>query len=248
MADFLNNALIQLFDNIETNSGVTFSTFCTNDTGTTGNLTATNQPYMKQYKAQQDNKVYKYLYDPDLAFDYRFHQRLANIHYADRKEPWVTLIFNTKELKPLTNILSNKQKGYLIEEETNIVHNYKIKRVIVPINFILLSNDMTYLYETTEKVACYFDRFINYHYNEVITLEDGYKVYWEEVGYASEITEQDLNKLDTQFKGSLVSSAYSFNLCYPVTEFEGTTSLLEKIIVEFKAMGSGETLFLSITE
>ena len=47
-----------------------------------------------------------------------------------------------------------------------------------------------------------------------------------------DITEIDLDKLDTSSRGSIVSSAYSFGLVYWVTRYPEYCHLIEKIIVD----------------
>ena len=124
------------------------------------------------------------------------------------------IMFNTKQVRPLTNILSHKYKD--LQYHDGKPYLFKIKRVSVPVNMVIVSNDMTKLYDTTEKIATYFDRFINFHYDHVISVgtpeDGGFEIYESKVGQAANIREVDLNKLDTEHKGSLVASAFEFDL------------------------------------
>ena len=108
--NFLNNALTQLFDDLEDKCRVKFNTFTANDKPMKGGINA-DQEYMKMYQKTEDNRIYKYLYDPDLNFDFRFHQRMARINYRNRKEPWVSLMFNTQTVRPLNHVLSHVYTG-----------------------------------------------------------------------------------------------------------------------------------------
>lgn len=244
---FINNVLVQLFDAIESNSGVSFATFTTNETTKEENIINRNQKFMEDYENTFDNKIYKYLYDPDLSFDFRFHQRLASISYEDKKSAWVTLMFNTGPVRPLTGVLSRPYNGY--EQDGSEVYPFKIKRVSVPINMVFISNDLTYLYSVTEKVAFYFDRLINFPYREAVQYSDTYTETYENYGMAKNIQQIDLTKLDTSSRGTLVTTAFTFDLIYFVVEAPNApTGLLEKIIVEIKVKGHNESLFLNITE
>ena len=112
----------------------------------------------------KSNGIYKYLYDPALAFDFRFHQRLAAAPFKKTSKPWATIMFSTKQVRTLTNILS-----HLYTRRENINGNiteFKTRMVSVPVNMVVVSNDMDKLYDTTEKIAMYFDRFINFHYEK----------------------------------------------------------------------------------
>ena len=249
----INNVLVQLFDLIEENSGIEFAKFTTNDTSSAGNIKNKEQPYMQNYKNTQDNKVYKYLYDPNLNFDYRFHQRLATFKYKDKNKPWVTLMFNTGEDMPLTNVLSHVYTGYqtFIDEETEEkrTYEYKTRRNLVPVKFTLLSNDASYLYSVTERLSFYFDRLINFHYKDVIQFSDEDVYEFEEAGQATQIRQVNFNKLDTEYKGSLVSTGFTFNLVYFVNMYKyQEIRLLERVITEVKILGMNEPFMICITE
>ena len=207
---YIHNAIAQLFDEIEEKCHVKFATFTASETQGQKNMAAGTRDYMNDVPNNRSNGIYKYLYDPGLTFDFRFHQRLAMAPFEKTEKPWVTIMFNTKQARPLTNILSHKYTDIHYHEGTPYM--LKIKRVSVPVNMVLVSNDMTKLYETAERIAAYFDRFINFHYTQVLTFGNvengGYELYDEVVGRAANIREVDLTKLDTEHRGSLVSQAY----------------------------------------
>ena len=232
---YIANAIAQLFDDIEDKCKGKFATFTASDVQ--GNNSDPTKPrtYMSDTPNNMSHGIYKYLYDPQLSFDYRFHQRLAAAPFVKTKKPWATIMFNTKQAHPLTNVLSHKYP-------TLIYHNGKpykffFKRVSVPINMAIVSNDMTKLYDTTEKIAMYFDRFINFHYDHVIEVgditKDGFEIIDNVAGCAHDIREVDLAKFDTEQRGSLVSETYSFNLVYWVVDAPNIAlRLLKKIILE----------------
>lgn len=258
MANFINNALAQLFDNIESSSNVKFSTFTMNDKPQEEKSINSNQKYMQQYEDSYDSQTYKYLYDPSLAFDSRFHQRLSRIKFGDRNEPWCTLIFNTNTNQPLTNVLSHVYKGMEMvpvedyddrEEDKYEGVEYIFRRVKTPINFTLVSNNLSYLYETTEKIAMYFDRIINFPYKQTLNFNESYSSTYDLVGMATDIRQVNLNKLDTASRGSLVMSGFSFNLIHYVVILPNSRyGLLEKVILDIKVVGTDETISCIITD
>lgn len=221
---YLTNAITQLFDEIEEKCKVRFATFTASETQGQINKNTVYREYMSDVRNNDTNGVYKYLYDPGLNFDFRFHQRLAAAPFRKTSTPWVTIMFNTKQARPLTNILSHKYTETKYNEGRPF--QLKIKRVSVPVNMVLVSNDMTKLYETTEKISMYFDRFINFHYDHVITVgkldKGGFNIYESKVGQAANIREIDLTKFDTEQRGSLVSEAYQFDLVYWVVDTPDT--------------------------
>lgn len=221
---YLTNAITQLFDEIEEKCKVRFATFTASETQGQINKNTVYREYMSDVRNNDTNGVYKYLYDPGLNFDFRFHQRLAAAPFRKTSTPWITIMFNTKQARPLTNILSHKYTETKYNEGRPF--QLKIKRVSVPVNMVLVSNDMTKLYETTEKISMYFDRFINFHYDHVITVgkldKGGFNIYESKVGQAANIREIDLTKFDTEQRGSLVSEAYQFDLVYWVVDTPDT--------------------------
>ena len=104
---FINNAIAQLFDIIEEKSNVKFATFTASDTQGQKEIAAGERQYMNDKKNNQSNGIYKYLYDPGLSFDFRFHQRLAAAPFEKTSKPWATIMFSTKQVRTLTNILSH---------------------------------------------------------------------------------------------------------------------------------------------
>ena len=256
MPNFINNALAQLFDNIESNSNVKFSTFTTNDKPAEEKSINSNQKYMKKFQDEYIPQTYKYLYDPSLTFDSRFHQRLSRIKFGERDEEWCTLIFNTNTNQPLTNVLSHVYRGienvtFTDEEGKTYIEGveYIFRRVKTPINFTLISNNISYLYETTEKIAMYFDRIINFPYKQTLNFSKDTTPTFNLVGMATDIRQVNLNKLDTASRGSLVMSGFSFNLIhYVVIVPDNKFKLLEKVILEVKIAGAEEPLYCIITE
>lgn len=239
---YIHNALAQLFDEIEEKCHVKFATFTASDAQGQKTLAAGTRDYMDDEPNNSNHGIYKYLYDPDLAFDYRFHQRLAEAPFEKTSKPWATIMFNTRQARPLTDILSHKYTDLKYDPKGN-PFQLKIKRVSVPVNMAIISNDLTKLYNTTEKIAMYFDRFINFHYDHVITIgnpeKDGFEIFESKVGQAANIREVDLTKLDTETRGQLVSEAYSFDLVYFAVETPETyLKLLKRIIVEVREKGS----------
>lgn len=235
---YIQNAIAQLFDEIEEKCHVRFATFTASDTQGQMNKVTKNRDYMNDIPNNESNGIYKYLYDPGLTFDFRFHQRLAAAPFKKTSTPWVTIMFNTRQPRPLTNILSHKYTDIKYDENGN-PFSLKIKRVSVPVNMALVSNDITKLYETTEKIATYFDRFINFHYNHVITVgklgKGGFNIYESKVGQAANIKEIDLTKYDTQQRGSLVAETYQFDLVYWVVESpEVSLHLFKRLILDIE--------------
>lgn len=248
---FINNAIAQLFDEIEEKCKVKFATFTASDLQGQKNLAAGKREFMDDTPNNDSHGIYKYLYDPGLAFDFRFHQRLATAPFAKTRVPWVTIMFSTKQAKPLTNILSHKYTD--IQYHEGVPYEFKVKRVSVPVNMALVSNDMNKLYETTEKISMYFDRFINFHYDHVIDVGDpkkgGFQVFESKVGQAADIREVDLTKLDTEHRGSLVSEAYTFNLVYFVVDSpDASLHILKKVILELEVKNSEYKEVLIIQE
>lgn len=232
---YIKNAIAQLFDEIEDKCKVKFATFTASDSQGQSNIAAGTREYMDDTKNNQSNGIYKYLYDPGLAFDFRFHQRLAEAPFEKTSKPWVTIMFSTRQVRPLTHVLSHKYTR--TEYPNGSPTQFKTRMVSVPVNMVVISNDLDKLYNTTEKIAMYFDRFINFHYKQVLTFGNvkngGFELYDEVVGRAANIKEVDLDKLDTEHKGQLVSQGYQFDLIYWVSQTPGVSlRLLKKIILE----------------
>ena len=248
---YIKNAIAQLFDEIEDKCHVKFASFTASDTQGQEEIAAGERQYMNDKPNNQSNGIYKYLYDPGLAFDFRFHQRLAAAPFEKKDKPWATIMFSTKQARTLTNVLSHvyTRTEYINGTPTQ----FKTRMVSVPVNMVIISNDMDKLYNTTEKMAMYFDRFINFHYDHVITFGNvdngGYELYEEVVGRAANIREVDLDKLDTEHKGSLCTQAYQFDLIYWVVQTPGTSlRLLRKIILELDVGGHTPRPTIVITE
>lgn len=255
MPNFINNAIAQLFDHIFDYTHVNLATFTTNDRPPETKSINSNQKYMKKFDDEYVPQPYKYLYDPSLAFDFRFHQRLSRFTYEERKKDWISLIFNSSANRPLNNVLSHVYDGleYVTygegEEARTEAVKYIFRRVLTPINFTLISNNISYLYENTEKLAMYFDRIINFPYKVTLNFSETHAPVFDLVGMATDIRQIDVNKLSTESRGSLVMSGFSFNLLhYVVILPDERYRLLERVIVEVKDAVAGAPLFIFITE
>lgn len=238
--NYVNNALGQLFDVLEGHlGGEKFASFSLNEVDKTeSGFDGADKVFMQQYKKECDEHMYKYIYDPDLSFDDRFHQRLASVAIKDRSKPWVSLMFNTGAVKSLTNVYSCNNY-FTVNNSDGDYFDVKAKRVLVPVNMVLISNDMTYLYSITENLTLFFDRIINFEYVEYVGFPTGTEDEYERKGQVTDITEVNLEKLDTTNRGSLASSAYTFNLVYWVSRYPEQCNLLERIIVNIAVKGQG---------
>ena len=99
--DYIKNAIAQLFDEIEDKCHVKFATFTASDSQGQKEIAAGTRDYMDNKSNNQSNGIYKYLYDPGLAFDFRFHQRLAAAPFQKTSKPWATIMFSTKQVLSL---------------------------------------------------------------------------------------------------------------------------------------------------
>ena len=247
LSAYINNAICQLFDEIEEKCHVKFATFTASDTQGQQNLAAGTRQFMNDEENNESNGVYKYLYDPSLAFDFRFHQRLAAAPFAKTSKPWATIMFSTKQARSLTNILSHLYTETHYNNGTP--YEIKVKRTSVPVNMVVVSNDIDKLYQTTELMTTYFDRFINFQYDHVIDVNKEFQIKESRFGQAANIREIDLTKLDTEQRGSLVTQAYTFDLVYFVAVTPGTElKLLKKIIFELQAPPGNRLVTCTITE
>ncbi len=231
--NFLNNCLGQLFDLLESHmGGIKLASFSmTEEERETINQDYENKRFMKQYQSNYEEPIYKYLYDPDLSFDERFHQRLAQISFNKRNEPWVTLMFNVGSVRTVTEVQSTN-KYIQVQNSDNDYFDIKTKRVRVPVNMVLVSNDISTLFYATEHLALFWDRIINFEYCEFVRFSTGTEDEYAKTGQAMDITEIDLDKLDTSSRGSIVSSAYSFGLVYWVTQYPEFCHVLDKIVID----------------
>lgn len=193
---------------------MSFPDFLVNETADT----KISQPYMQQYQnknvSTNNGKLYKYLYDPDLSFNFRFYQRLAKIKYDDRKEPWISIMYNTGEVRPLTDVLSHVYDQIRIAKRTDTFYDTKIRRVVTPVNLVFISNDIDYLYSYLQKLSFYFDRITQYNYQQRIQYSDNKISTYQLSAMAKNIIQKDLTKLDTENRGSLATAGYSFDLIY----------------------------------
>lgn len=236
MTNFLNNCIVQLFDHIESKCGIKLVTFTDRDLA--GSKPSDRQDYMIDYNNKAKGTVYKYLYDPGLSFNFRFHQYLADINFVHHDKPWITLMFSTGPVKPLTYVLSHKYEGiqYVFKpDDSQDIIPYKTRRVSVPMQIAFVSNNISYLYENLEKIASYFDRFINFPYNQTIRYDGKNVMQWQCIGQCTNITPADVSKLDTETRGTIVTATYNFNLVHWITDAPETPlHILEKIILELR--------------
>ena len=240
--NFVNNCIGQLFDILESHmGGVKLATFSMSETTKVAQSPdASNKRFMQQYQQQFDEQMYKYIYDPNLSFDERFHQRLASIGFDNRREPWITIMYNTGSVRTVTDIVSTNQ--YLQIQNFDI----KTKRVRVPVNLVLVSNDVSTLYYATEHLALFWDRIVNFEYCEFVKFDTGTEDEYEKSGQAVDITEIDLQKLDTSSRGGLVTSAYSFGLVYWVTQYPEFCHVLDKITIDIGVLNQGTLYSINV--
>lgn len=247
MSNFLQTPLIFLFNRIEEESGVSLASFVVNETPATPKATGVVQPIMKMYQDLNNsttNQVYKYLYDPDLSFSFRFHQRLSRFKYTDRKEPWVSLIFNTGEKRPLTEVVSHRYEHHEITE--NNFYSLGVRRSSTPVNLVFISNSIDYLYSFLGAISFYWDRITAFDYKQTIQYSNSYVVTYDLTGEALDIRPKDLNKLDTERRGSLVMAGYSFDLVNYEFKLPEEGHLLKEIDLIIKVAPDTEILNIVI--
>lgn len=248
----LTNALVYLFKSFEEKTCTNFLSFTINEQpfsdSTNPNI---DQKYMKQYQQKialnNSGSIYKYLYDPDLSFDWRFYQRLSRIKYSDRKEPWVTLMFNTGEVRTLTNVLSNTFDQIKTVKSEGVFYEIPVRRVLTPINLVFMSDNIDYLYSFLQALSFYLDRITQYCYTIVLKYSDTEIYKYPLSGMAKNIIQKDLTKLDTEKRGSLVTAGYSFDLIYHVLNLDAQEQgkLLEDIDLQIKFIKGSEYLGIS---
>ena len=247
----INNALVYLFKYFEDSTGFNFPSFMNNEQPDS-NLNV-NQKYMKQYQqkntTQHNGSVYKYLYDPNLSFDWRFHQRISKIKYADRSEPWISIIFNTGEVKTLTNVISSTYDQIKTIRSEGMFYELPIRRVLTPINMVFVSNDIDYLNAFLQTLAFYFDRITQYSYITILKYSDTDIYKYPLSAMAKDINQRDLKKLDTEKRGSLVTAGYSFDLIYYVLNLPAQEQgkLLEDIDLQIRLIDGSEYLNIVCT-
>lgn len=245
--NFANNCLGQLFDLLESHmGGIKLASFTMSETERAEqSADYKNKKFMQQYEQTYDEPVYKYLYDPDLSFDERFHQRIASVGFSKRREPWISIMFNIGSVRTVTNVVSTNRYTQ-IQNSDGDYFDIKTKRVRVPVNLVLVSNDTSTLLYATENLALFFDRIINFEYCEFVKFPTGTEDEYAKTGQCMDITEVDLSKLDTNSRGSLVTSAYTFGLVYWVTQYPEKCQLLNKIIVDFAVKGQDSFYTLTV--
>ena len=231
---YLTNALVYLFKSFEEVTSTEFPNFMVNEVPDQ----IKSQPYMQAYANKNvviDNgQLYKFLYDPELQFGFRFHQRISKIRYDDRKEPWISIIFSTGEVKPLTGVLSHVYEQIKILKKDGEFFDVKVRRVLTPVNFVFISNNMDYLYRYLQKLSFYFDRIIEYPYQQKIYYDETHFNTYCLQGMAKSIVQKDLTKLDTERRGGLATAGYGFDLIYYDMDTPLKGYLLENIDLNIK--------------
>ena len=202
--------------------------------------------YMKKSAEQHDEQVYRYIYAPNLSFDDTFYQRISSVGFDDRREPWVSIMFSTGPVKSLTEVFSYNMYR-TIKNSDNDFFDIKTKRVKVPVNMVLVSNDVSTLYAVTENLTLFWDRIVNISYCEFVQFPTGTEDEYEKTCQCMDISEVDLTKLDRKTRGSLVTSAYTFNLVYWVTQYPEQCKLLEKIVLDIAVHREGTLTKLEVS-
>jgi len=244
MSNLINNPLVYLFEEFSNRTGVELNSFVLNETP---NNTFHNQKFMQQYANNTNNgDVYKYLYDPGLSFSWRFHQRLARIKYTDRKEPWITLMFNTGTKEPLTTLGSLNYTHYE-QYGNNKLSIVDVKRNVMPVDIVFISNSIDYLYNFLGKLNFWFDRSTGIYYNQSVAFSNSHVVEYELASDVFNIKTRDLNKLDTERRGSLVSAGYSFDMGYWELNLPEEGYIVENINLKIKVVDNINNSSMTLT-
>lgn len=245
--NYLNNCLGQVFDVLESHTGTKWATFTMNEAEKVEQgFDGEEKVYMKKYAEQHDEQVYRYIYAPNLSFDDTFYQRISSVGFDDRREPWVSIMFSTGPVKSLTEVVSYNMYR-TIKNSDNDFFDIKTKRVKVPVNMVLVSNDVSTLYAVTENLTLFWDRIVNISYCEFVQFPTGTEDEYEKTCQCMDISEVDLTKLDRKTRGSLVTSAYTFNLVYWVTQYPEQCKLLEKIVLDIAVHREGTLTKLEVS-
>ena len=171
--NYLNNCLGQVFDVLESHTGTKWATFTMNEAEKVEQgFDGEEKVYMKKYAEQHDEQVYRYIYAPNLSFDDTFYQRISSVGFDDRREPWVSIMFSTGPVKSLTEVVSYNMYR-TIKNSDNDFFDIKTKRVKVPVNMVLVSNDVSTLYAVTENLTLFWDRIVNISYCEFVQFPTG---------------------------------------------------------------------------
>jgi hypothetical protein len=88
----------------------------------------------------------------------------------------------------------------------------------------------------------FWDRIVNFSYCEFVQFPTGTEDEYEKTGQAMGIKEVDLKTLDPNYRGTIVSSAYTFDLVYWVSKYPEQCHLLEKIIVNIAVKGHEDVI------
>ena len=245
--NYLNNCLGQVFDVLESHTGTKWATFTMNEAEKVEQgFDGEEKVYMKKYAEQHDEQVYRYIYAPKLSCDESFYQRLSSVGFDDRREPWVSIMFSTGPVHSVTDVVSYNMYR-TIKNSDNDFFDIKTKRVKVPVNMVLVSNDVSTLYAVTENLTLFWDRIVNISYCEFVQFPTGTEDEYEKTCQCMDISEVDLTKLDRKTRGSLVTSAYTFNLVYWVTQYPEQCKLLEKIVLDIAVHSEGTLTKLEVS-
>ena len=202
------------------------------------------QPYMQKFQAKNvannNGQLYKYIWDPELTFSWRLQERIARIVFENRSQPWVSIVYNTGEVKPLTNMLSHTYDQIRIVAANQQFYDVQVRRVVTPVNLVFISNNIDYLYRYLQKLSFYFDRTTQYSYTQKVQYAENYVTEYTLAGMAKDIVAKDLTKLDTEKRGSLATAGYSFNLIYWDFNTPYTGYLLENLDLEIKILDGSE--------
>ena len=155
-------------------------------------------------------------------------------------------MFSTGPVKSLTEVVSYNMYR-TIKNSDNDFFDIKTKRVKVPVNMVLVSNDVSTLYAVTENLTLFWDRIVNISYCEFVQFPTGTEDEYEKTCQCMDISEVDLTKLDRKTRGSLVTSAYTFNLVYWVTQYPEQCKLLEKIVLDIAVHREGTLTKLEVS-
>ena len=112
---------------------------------------------------------------------------------------------------------------------------------------VLVSNDVSTLYAVTENLTLFWDRIVNISYCEFVQFPTGTEDEYEKTCQCMDISEVDLTKLDRKTRGSLVTSAYTFNLVYWVTQYPVQCKLFEKIVFDIAVHREGTLTKLEVS-
>lgn len=109
-----------------------------------------------EYKLPKDDKdtekTLDPFYDPELTFENRAQYKVTKDEWLKRKQPWFVITWNP-ENGLLKSSLTNRrfQTAYIEDAEGNR-HKYKFQNADMQINFGIISNSLTALFELQENI------------------------------------------------------------------------------------------------